>query len=78
MSQRSVELVIGKLATDEEFRRRFEAGRQETLLELTSAGMHLTPVELRALLELDFGACRQFAKRLDPRLQKVSLRKNAS
>ena len=78
MSQRSVEIVIGKLVTDEEFRRRFESHRQETLLELTSAGMHLTPVELRALLDLDFGACRHFAKRLDERLQKVSLRKNGA
>ncbi|HEU5181576.1 MAG TPA: Os1348 family NHLP clan protein [Candidatus Polarisedimenticolia bacterium] len=78
MSQRNVEIVIGKLATDEEFRRRFEAGREETLLELTYTGMHLTPVELRALLDLDSGACRLFAKRLDARLQKVSLRKTAS
>lgn len=76
MSQQSVEMVIGRLATDEEFRRRFEAGRQETLLSLTSAGLPLTAVELRALLDLDFAACRQFAKRLDPRIQKVSLRKN--
>ena len=76
MSQRSVEIVIGKLATDEEFRRRFEAGRQEALLGLTSAGLHLTPVELRALVEMDSGACRLFARRLDPRLQKVCLRKS--
>ena len=76
MSQVSVEIVIGKLATDEEFRRRFEDRRQETLLELVAAGLHLTPVELRALIDLDFGACRRFANRLDPRLQKVRLRKN--
>ncbi len=75
MSQRSVEQVIGRLATDEDFRRRFEAERETVLRELIASGCELTPVEIRALLDLNFSACRRFARCLDPRLQKISLRK---
>ncbi|HKN46959.1 MAG: hypothetical protein AUH92_06290 [Acidobacteria bacterium 13_1_40CM_4_69_4] len=75
MSQRSVERVIGRLATDEDFRRRFEQNREVVLAEIVACGLELTPVEHRALLELDFGACRRFARCLDPRIQKASLRR---
>jgi hypothetical protein len=74
MSQRSVEHVIGRLATDEDFRRRFETERETVLQELLASGTELTPVELRALRDLDFSACRRFARCLDPRLQKISLK----
>lgn len=78
MSQKSVELAIGRLATDEEFRHRFEASREAALDELIAGGLPLTPVERRALLDLDLGACKRFATRLDPRLQKINMRKDAS
>jgi hypothetical protein len=71
MSQRSVELAIGRLATDEAFRRRFRVSREAALDELIASGLPLTPVEHRALLEVDVAACQRFARRLDPRLQKV-------
>ena len=73
MSQRSVEQVIGKLATDEGFRRQFEVNRKAAL---TESGLQLTPVEQRALLDLDVNACERFAGQLDPRIQKISLRRN--
>lgn len=76
MSQRSVEAVIGRLATDEAFRNRFQADRAAVLDELTAQGAQLTPVERQALLDLDFSACERFAERLDPRIQKVCLRRN--
>jgi len=76
MSQRSVEMVIGRLATDEDFRRRFESQRAALLEELVAAGLQLTPVEQRAILDLDFSACKRFARCLDPRLQKISLRRS--
>jgi hypothetical protein len=71
MSQRNVERVIGKLATDEDFRRRFTAGREEVLAEAVACGFELTPVERRALGELDIDACERFASCLDPRIQKL-------
>ncbi len=71
MSQRNVELVLGKLATDEDFRRRFAASPRAALAEAAAAGLDLTPVEQRALLELEMDACESFAACLDPRLQKI-------
>ena len=73
MSQRSVEQVIGKLATDEGFRHKFEVNREAAL---TESGLQLTPVEQRALLDLDVDAAERFAGCLDPRIQKISLRRN--
>jgi len=67
--------VIGRLATDEDFRRRFEEDREAVVAELIAAGLQLTPVEQRALFDLDFAACKRFAGCLDPRIQKISLRK---
>jgi len=78
MSQRSVEQVIGKLATDEDFRQRFEKSREAALTEAVANGLQLTPVEQRALLDLDVDAAERFAGCLDPRIQKISLRRKAS
>ena len=75
MSQRSVEAVVGRLVTDEEFRRRFQAARAAVLEELIAQGAELTAVERQALLDLDFNACEHFAGQLDPRIQKVCLRR---
>jgi len=76
MSQRNVEQVIGKLATDEEFRRRFAVSREAALAEVIAQGLPLTPVERRALLAFDVAACERFAGCLDPRIQKISLRRS--
>ena len=73
MSQRCVEAVIGRLATDEAFRRRFQEDRKTVLAELVAQGARLTPVERQALLDLDGSACERFADELDPRIQKVCL-----
>jgi hypothetical protein len=74
VSQKSVEIVIGRLATDEAFRGRFEASREAALDDVSAAGLPLTPVERQALLEIDVGACERFATRLDARLQKIDAR----
>ncbi len=76
MSQRSVEQVIGKLATDEGFRRQFETNRQAALSTAIANGLELTSIEQRALLELDVDAAARFAGCLDPRIQKISVRRN--
>lgn len=74
MSQRNVEAVVGRLATDEEFRRRFRHDRRAFLDELLAQGVRLNPVEVKALLNLDLAACERFAERLDQRIRKPSLR----
>jgi hypothetical protein len=78
MSQRSVESVIGRLVTDEDFRRRFRHSPQSVIDEVVASGTALTAVERRALLRMDGAACEHFADRVDPRLQKVCLRGNGS
>jgi nucleotide-binding universal stress UspA family protein len=73
MSQQTVESVIGRLACDEEFRRRFAAGRAAILDDLIRNGS-LNPMERLALLEVDPAACAEFATHLDPRIRKVGSR----
>ncbi|HVS16490.1 MAG TPA: Os1348 family NHLP clan protein [Thermoanaerobaculia bacterium] len=73
MSQCHVERVIGRLVTDEGFRRRFAADPAAALEELAAAGVELNPCERHALLGLDSALVRWFADRLDPRIQKCDL-----
>ena len=73
MSHRSVETIIGKLATDEGFRRRFLEDPAAVLDELRGQGWELSPVETGALAALDQVAITAFAEALDRRLQKVEL-----
>jgi len=75
VSQQLVESVIGRLACDEEYRARFAQNRAALIEELVGRGLPLTPVERRALLEIDCSACEDFAAHLDPRILKVDLRK---
>jgi hypothetical protein len=78
MSQRYVEVVIGRLLTDEDFRQVFSERGAAALDRLVEEGMQLTTVEREALLKIDLTACDRFSKRLDPRLQKVRLRPQSS
>ena len=72
--QRSIEIVIGRLTTDEEFRARFLADPQRALADLVELGTHLTPVEIAALLATDSTLWERVAAHIDPRLQKASLK----
>jgi len=65
-----VEVLIGRLATDAEFRRRFEESPVAVLLEQR---MELSEIEVAALSALDPAALHAFAAVLDARLRKVSL-----
>ena len=71
MSHRSVETVIGRLVTDEGFRRRFLGDPGAALADLGRCGCELTAVELEALAGIDGGALKTFTAALDRRLQKV-------
>jgi hypothetical protein len=73
MTQRCVEQVIGRLATDEEYRHRFLHEPSVTLARVASEGLELNPCELRALAALDRTALERFAAIVDPRLQKAWL-----
>ncbi len=75
MSQSSVEILVGRLATDEALRRRFKENRAAVLDEFVASGERLTPVERDALLAIDFSACERFADLVDPRIQKACLRR---
>ena len=74
MTQRSVEMVIGRLVTDEEFRETFLTDPHQALAELLDRGMHLTPGEIAALVSTDRAVWERVADEVDGRLQKASLK----
>jgi hypothetical protein len=73
MTHRGVEIVLGRLATDEALRQRFRQAPAAVLKELIALGIELSPVELGTLESLDAAAVHRFAQTLDPRLQKAAL-----
>ena len=74
MSQRTVELVIGRLLTDEELRMHFAQDPIATLADFCERGFELTRGEIDALLQIDAKVWAQTAARIHPRLQRTSLR----
>ena len=74
MSQRTVELLVGRLVTDEDFRRDFLRDANEAIERLRAQGCDLTDAEVKALVETDKGRWPDLVERLDPRLHKASLR----
>jgi len=74
VSHRHLEVVIGRLVTDEEFRNRFLQHTADWVGELVDAGLELSTAELSALRRTDATAWRALADAIDPRLQKASLR----
>lgn len=73
MSQRSVEILLGRLVTDEEVRHRFRVDPEQVFAAARAQGLELSAVEAEALGGLDAGALDRLAGALDPRLQKASL-----
>jgi hypothetical protein len=74
VTERSVEMVIGRLMTDEEFRQTFLDDPLRALAELLELGAHLTHAEIAALIATDLSLWERVADRVDPRLQKASLK----
>jgi DNA-binding NarL/FixJ family response regulator len=70
MSQWGVQLVIGRLITDEEFRRGFNERGGDYLAGLRERGVDLNDVEIAALLEADPCLWSMMATRIDRRLRK--------
>ena len=74
VAQRILEMLIGRLITDEQFRREFLNDPKGTLNELRDLGLELSSTEIAALLNTDPSIWARTASSLDPRLQKVSLK----
>ena len=74
MTQRCIEMVVGRLVTDEEFRRTFLEDPHQALGDLLERGTHLTHAEIAALIATESAVWSQVAEQIDPRLQKASLK----
>ena len=77
MAQRIIEMLIGRLITDEQFRSQFLLDPQNTLLALCDHGMELSKTEIAALVNTDPTVWARTADVIDPRLQKASLKNQA-
>jgi hypothetical protein len=73
VAQRSIELFIGRLVTDEEFRETFMRNPSAAVAQFVEAGLELTTVEVAALLATRADVWERVADQIDSRLQKVSL-----
>ena len=74
MAQRIIEMLIGRLITDEQFRAEFLGHPEDTLLGLRELGMDMSRTEIAALVDTDPTLWARAAEDLDPRLQKASLK----
>ena len=73
MAQRTVQLIIGQILTDEEFRSEFLERPIETLRSLRERGVELTNVEIDALAYTDRRFWLIGAEGIDARLQRCRL-----
>ena len=78
MAQRSIEILIGRLITDEAFRCAFHRDAGATLTGFVESGYDLTAVEIAALRATPADMWGRVAERIDPRLQKASFTPTAS
>ncbi len=75
MSQKTVQLVIAKLLTDEEVRQQFLRDPLGTLVAFRDQGFELTGDEMDALLETDRDLWAGAAARIHPRLQRCGFQR---
>ena len=75
MAQRSIEILIGRLITDEAFRNAFRRNRAQTLQAFLETGHELTAPEVAAVFATPAALWSQVAEGIDPRLQKAQLTK---
>ena len=80
MAQRTVQLIIGQILTDEEFRSDFLERPIETLISLRDRGFELTNVEVDALARTDRRSSGVVGAGVDltPRLQRCRLTKGGN
>ena len=73
MAQRTVQLIIGQILTDEEFRSDFLERPIDILRALRERGVELTNLELEALVQTDRRFWLIGAEWIDGRLQRCRL-----
>ncbi|HEX2735089.1 MAG TPA: Os1348 family NHLP clan protein [Polyangiaceae bacterium] len=78
MSQRNVELFIGRLLTDSELRKRFDESAVNTLSSFCAQGWELTQGELDALMTTDVRLLCRAAAGVPSRLKRCNLRGDLS
>jgi aryl-alcohol dehydrogenase-like predicted oxidoreductase len=74
MTQQSVEILIGKLLTDEALREAFQRNPPAVLVWLRRQGLHLSRLEIEALKSIKPSDLSGLAELIDGRLQKASLK----
>lgn len=74
MAHRVIELLIGRLITDEQFRDEFLKDPAATLCTICEQGFELSHTERAALMNTDPGLWVRAANAIDPRLQKVGFK----
>ena len=67
VAQRSIEMLIGRLITDERFRTDFLSAPEDTLNDLCALGLGLSQAEIAALLNTDMALWTRAASQIDPR-----------
>ena len=72
MSQRVVELLIGRLITDAEFRNAFLKEPEATLFRFCDRGLELSRTEVAALLQTDRSLWERTADAIACELRKIS------
>jgi hypothetical protein len=72
VAQRSVEILIGRLMTDEAFRSAFVADANSALAGFVESGHELTHLEISALRATPFSVWERAAEDIDSRLQKIA------
>jgi hypothetical protein len=78
MSQRNVELLIGRLLTDDDLRNDFTRAPFETLAAFVQRGWELSRGEIDAFTQTDADFWTVAASRLPSRLRRVSLRSSSA
>ncbi len=73
MSQKTVQLIVGRLVTDEAFRLRFLDAPRDLLGALVDEGYDLTAGEIDALVRTDQTLWIDAASRIDSQLQRCRL-----
>ena len=74
MSQRNVELLIGRLLTDEEMRRQFMLKPGGALEDFCRQGWELSQGEIEALAATDATMWTELSGRIPSRLKRCSLK----